>query len=285
MKKLLIASACVLAGLWGLQRFRPAADKSAETAPPLRIVSMAPNLTGVLFDLGAGSSVVGVTAYCDYPPEAATREKIGDFINPNIEKIVSLRPDLVVCERWTSSKTAPRLRRLGLRVHEAATPDSLEGVYGLVREIGDLVDRPAQAQALVERLQARVEAVERRAAAFPRRPRVYLEIDLPAWTVGSANFTNEAIRIAGGENVFSDLSSPASLVSQEAVIDRNPDVIVSFVANAEEIRRRAGWDAISAVQHGRIIDDFNESLLSQGNGRLVEGMELLQTRLREVMGY
>ncbi len=284
MKRIAVGVLTVLAVLLVYQRARTSSPAPSRPVEELRIVSLAPNLTGILFDVGAGRQVVGVTVYCAYPEEATQRERIGDFINPNFEKIVSLHPDLVVAERWSSSKVATRLRQLGLRVEEFPTPKSLREVYSLIEDVSGLVGRRPAAEELVRDLQRRVERIRARARDFPRPPKVYLEIDLPTWTVGSANFTSEAIKICGGENIFADLPTPASQVSSEIVIARNPEVIVSFVASVDEIRSRPGWSAIDAVRRGRVIDDFPESLLSQGNQRLVTGMERLQARLREVMG-
>lgn len=284
MKKLIVGVLAVVAALAVRQWLSTSPKPPVPNPGTRRIVSLAPNLTGILFDLGAGSEVVGVTAYCDYPEEATRRTRVGDFINPNFEKIVSLHPDLIVAERWSSSKVADRLRRLGLRVEEFPTPKSLREIYGLIEEVGVLLGRREAADQLLGSLRGRVERIRAHAHDFRSPPKVYLEIDLPTWTVGSANFTSEAIEICGGENVFSDLTSPASQVSSEVVIERNPDIIVSFAAKAAEIRSRTGWDEIAAVRDGRVIDDFPESLLSQGNERLVDGMELLQRRMREVMG-
>lgn len=285
MRRIALGVGVFLALLAAYQSARELRTVPADKTDGTRIVSLAPNLTGILFDLGAGDSVVGVTSYCDYPPEAAQRESIGDFINPNFEKIVSLRPDLVLAERWSSSKTAARLRRLDLRLEELPSPQSMAEIYQLIGQVGDLLGRERQARHMIGDLRRRVAAIESHAAGFPYRPRLYLEIDLPSWTVGRSSFTNEAVEICGARNIFADLSAPASQVSHETIIARNPDVIVSFVATAAEIRRRPGWSEIKAVKKGRIIDDFNESLLSQGNQRLADGMEQFQQRLREVMGF
>ncbi len=273
----------VLFALVGLTQW--ARREAPETAPAdarQRLVSLAPNLTGILIDLGLSDQLVGVTSYCDYP-QAAEVTKIGDFINPNLEKILSLKPDLLLAEEWASSKTVPRLRRLGIQVAEMPSPQTIDEIYGLIESVGSIVGRDDQARETVERMRARVEKVEEKAALFGSRPRLYIEIDRPTWTVGKISFTNEAIYRCGAENIFSDLSRPAPQVSEEAIISRDPDVILSFMASAKEIASRPGWDRISAVREGRIIDDFSQSQLSQGNLRLVAGMEELQRRLVDLM--
>jgi iron complex transport system substrate-binding protein len=226
--------------------------------------------------------LVGVTRYCNYPPEAHAKEQIGDLMSPNLEKIVSLQPDLVLAERWTSSRVVPRLRRFGVRVVETVSPSSIAQVGELIRTVGAAIGKQAEADELVRRIDQRVKQVEARSARLERHPLVYVEIDPPAWTVGRNSYTSEAIRLAGGRNLFDDVARPSIQVSKEEIIRRNPEVILSFAASADEIGRRPGWSSIRAVQHGCVIDDFNRDLLSRGTYRLVEGIEELERRFEQL---
>jgi len=246
-----------------------------------RIVSLAPNLTETLFALGAGNEVVGVTSYCNYPPEARTREKVGDFINPSLEKIVSLQPDLILLEKWSSSKVSRRLSQLDLRVFETISPVSIPQVYELIGQVGEATGRRREATDLAALMRRRIETAKQRSSGFRNHPSVYVEIDPPSWTVGRRSYTSEAITIAGGRNLFDDVDRPSLLVSKEKILEKNPDVILSFTEKAAEIRARPGWGEIKAVKEGRIIDDFNRDLLSRGTFRLVEGIEKLQEKLEE----
>ena len=164
--------------LWGSGCFGLRAA-SSDPEPPGRIVSLAPNLTELLFELGVGSQVVGVTTYCVYPPETQKIEKIGGFINPSLEKILSLEPQLVFSERWTSSKTVPNLRRLGLNVVEVPSPFSLAEIYQLMRITGEAIGRAERAEQLVEATMDQVQRIREKAKSFPRRPTLYVEIDPP----------------------------------------------------------------------------------------------------------
>lgn len=246
-----------------------------------RIVSLAPNLTETLFVLGAGNEVVGVTSYCNYPPEAQTREKVGDFINPSLEEIVSLRPDLVLLEKWSSSKVSRRLSQLNLRVCETISPVSIGQVYEVITQVGNATGRRGEAADLIAQMRRRIEAAKQRSSRFKYHPSVYVEIDPPSWTVGRRSYTSEAVGIAGGHNLFDDMDRPSLLVSKEKVLEKNPDVILSFAVKAAEIRARPGWGGLKAVKQGHIIDDFNRDLLSRGTFRLVEGIEKLQERLEK----
>ncbi len=262
-------------GYFGLR----AAPPDPESAG--RIVSLAPNLTELLFELGVGSQVVGVTTYCVYPPETQQIEKIGGFINPSLEKILSLEPQLVFSERWTSSKTVPTLRRLGLHVVEVPSPFSLAEIYQLMRIIGEALGRTARAEQLVEAMMNQVRQIREKAKSLPRRPTLYVEIDPPSWTVGSRSFVNEAISLCGAQNIFGDVNRPALQASKEVIVSKDPEIILSFDASAAEIGRRPGWHRIRAVRNGAVIDDLDRDLLTHGNHRLVEGMRQLQQRVMQ----
>ncbi len=265
------------AGCFGLR----AASSAPE--PPGRIVSLAPNLTELLFELGVGSQIVGVTTYCVYPPETRRIEKIGGFINPSLEKILSLEPTLVFSEHWTSSKTVPTLRRLGLKVVEVPSPFSLAEIYQLMRITGEAIGRAERAEQLIQAMMDQVQQIREKAKSFPRRPTLYVEIDPPSWTIGSKSFVNEAVSLCGAQNIFADVSRPALQVSKEVIVVKDPEIILSFDASASEISRRPGWHRIRAVRNGSVIDDLDRDLLTHGNHRLAEGMRQLQERVRKLI--
>lgn len=247
-----------------------------------RYVSLSPSITETLFELGVGDEVVGVTTFCNYPPEARSRVKVGDFINPSLEKIYELKPDLVFAERWSSSRIVHRLEGLGFGVVETSSPQTIEEIYEVIGRIGDAVGKPRQAVSLIDSMKQRIEKVRSTGAAVKYRPAIYVEIDLPTWTVGRSSFIHEVIELCGGRNIFGYLDRPALQASKESILERKPDIIISFEATAGEIRRRPGWDQLPAVHKGAIIDGLNRDRLSRGNHRLVEGMEDLQRRIFEV---
>lgn len=281
-KKIIGAIAAILLALLARQYLSEPAGGTAY-GDRLRIVSLAPSLTEIVFELGGGEQLVGVTNYCTYPQEARTKEKVGDFIHPNVEKIASLKPDLVLAESWTSTKIVSRLRGLGLQVAEILSPRSIAEIYQVIGGVGEATGRQEPAQALIGKMRERIRAIEERGKRFPRRPTVYIEIDLPSWTVGRSSFISEAVYLCGARNLFEDMERPALQVSKEMVIDRNPDIILSFEASASDMRRRPGWDQLEAVRTGRIIHGFDRNPLSHGNHRLVDAMEDLQARLSELM--
>lgn len=279
MKRFFVASSLALALLIVVAHFRQLPRVQPDAKTGRRLVSLSPTLSELVFRLGAGKELVGVTRFCVYPPEVSKIEKIGDFLNPNVERIVNLDPDLVLAQKWSSSRLVSHLRHLGLQVYEAPSPNSLQDIYGMIGEVGRVLGKSAQAEDLVQALRDRVQHLKKTAGEIEPRPSVYVEIDRPSWTVGSTSFTSEAIDLAGARNIFQDVERPSFLASSEAIIKRNPDVILSLSAPAVEIRQRTGWGRIKAVREGNIIDDFDSNLLTHGNQRLVDGMELLQRRL------
>lgn len=283
MKKFVGAVLLILLILFALQASRRAPSSQSVSQEDVRIVSLAPNLTEILFELGVGEQVVGVTKYFSDSSQGQQIEEIGDFFNPNLEKIVSLKPTLVIAEHWPSSRTVPRLKEFGLPVLETISPTSLEEIYQIIREVGKVVDRSQPAETLIQSMKKRLRVVKERAVQLSDRPSVYIEVDLPTWTIGKRSFITEAFHLCGARNLFDDVEKRALQASKETIIARNPDIILTYTVSASLISQRPGWDQIKAVQNGRILDDFDRALLSHGNHRLIEGMEKFQARILTMM--
>jgi len=283
MKKFVGAILLILLIIFAVQASRRAPSNQSVPQEDVRIVSLAPNLTEILFELGVGEQVVGVTKYFADSSQGEQKEVIGDFLNPNLEKIASLKPSLVIAEHWPSSRTVPRLREFGLPVLETLSPTSLEEIYQIIREVVEVVERSHPAEALIQNMKERLRVVKERAAQLSDRPSVYIEVDLPTWTIGKRSFITEAFHLCGARNLFDDVEKRALQASKETIIARNPDIILTYTVSASLISQRPGWDQIKAVQNGKILDDFDRDLLSHGNHRLIEGMEKLQARILTMM--
>ncbi len=283
MKRFVGAILLILLLIFVIQASRRAPSNQSVLQGEVRIVSLAPNLTEILFDLGVGDQVVGVTKYFSGSSQGQDKEDIGDFLNPNLEKIASLTPTLVIAEHWPSSRTVPRLKEFGLPVLETISPTSLDEIYQIIQEVGKVVDRSQQAEALIHTMKERIRVVQNRAAQLSYRPTVYIEVDLPTWTIGKRSFITEAFHLAGARNLFDDVEKRALQASKETIIDRNPDIILTYTVSGPVISQRPGWDRIKAVKNGRILDDFDRDLLSHGNHRLIEGMEKFQARILAMM--
>jgi iron complex transport system substrate-binding protein len=223
-----------------------------------RIVSTAPSITELLYALGLGDRVVGVTRYCRYPPEAQTKPKIGDYVNPNLEAIAALKPDLVVIQT-NPVRLGERLRALHLRSLEI-NQDNIEAIYNSTRVVGEATGTSPKATQLIATIRGRLEEIHKRAIGV-RWSRVMFVIGRSPnrldglVVVGRASYLNEVIQLAGGENVFRDAVAAYPEVSLEEVIARNPDVIIDMgdmsdtVGVTEEHKRSVVslWQRVSAV--------------------------------------
>ena len=207
-------------------------------APPQRIVSTAPSITEVLYALGLGDRVVGVTRYCRYPPEAQLKPKIGDYTSPNLEAIAALKPDLVIVQnnpvRLTERLSALRLKSLEIDQQNIAK------LYDSIRVVGDATGVSARATQLVESIRSKLEQIRQRAASLPRTRTMFVIGRTPnrldgLVVVGKDSYLNEIMQIAGGENVFRDALAAYPQVSLEEVLARNPQVIVDMGDMADTV--------------------------------------------------
>ncbi len=250
---------------------------STGAASAARIVSLLPSNTEIIESLGDGSEIVGVTEFEKDTLPGTRRVVIGDFVNPSIEKIVSLKPDLIVAGAWESSRTVPELRRLGYRMVEVHNPRSIADLYQTVRQLAAATGRAEQGKRVISLLAQRRKDLQSRR---PNQPlKTYIEIDRPQWTVGGIDFLSEALADAGAFNIFSDLQKEAGQVSSEVVIERNPDLIITLADKKEDILRRPGWGNIAAVRHGWIIDDIDPNRLTRPSPRLWDGIEQIEQRI------
>lgn len=251
--------------------------------PPARIVSLAPSITEILFAVGAGPQVVGVTSFCNFPPEADELPEVGGFSTKSIsiEAIVGLEPDLVVAGATNQQPIVEQLEQLGLPV-VVLTPTSLEEVYANIVQVGYLTGHATQGSAVVDAMRARIEAVTTRVAAIPaeERPTVYWEVyDDPLTTVGPATFTGQLIELAGATNSFADASEDYPQVSAEAVFARDPQVMLGPDSQGpkltpEVVARRPGWADVRAVRDGRIYL-LDGDIVSRPGPRLADALEAM----------
>lgn len=249
---------------------------------PQRIVSLAPNNTEILFAVGAGPQVVGVTNYCDYPAEAKTRTRVGD-LNLNWETILSLHPDLLVANASLEPQHIQRAEQLHLPVL-VLNPVDLNSTLEAIRIVGEATGHAPQAAALVKSLQKRISRVQALAAQDLEkrhgvRPKVFVEIwNDPLMTAGPGSFPDEIIRLAGGQNIAADAKAPWPQYSAEQVISHDPDVILLTNNNRDEVMARPAWKTIRAVRLGQVYA-VNPAWLSRPGPRLVNALEEIQNLL------
>jgi len=212
----------------------------APSRPPQRIVSTAPSITETLFALGLGDRVVGVTTFCRYPPEAVRKPKIGNYLRPDVEAILALRPDLVIAERSMIRQTLA-LPGFKLRLLEV-DDQTIQGILQSIRAIGEATGAANRAETLCAGIQAGLRATRERTAALGRRTVLFVVGRTPGRlediiAAGGGSYIDELIRAAGGQNVFGPAAVPYAKVNVEEVLARDPEVIIDIgeMAQATEV--------------------------------------------------
>ncbi|MDA0988881.1 MAG: ABC transporter substrate-binding protein [Chloroflexi bacterium] len=247
----------------------------AET--PERVVSLAPSITEILFALGLGDTVVGVTDGDDYPPEAGDKPTVGRYFSTSLEAILDKDPDLVLADGH--DPVTPLLIEAGIPVI-ILQPKDIFGVFRNIRIVGKVMDRDEEGVALVAELEDRLNAVASKTARATYKPTVYFEIDGTdpgsPWTVGPGSFVDMMISLAGGYNI-SDASSSFVQISLEKLIDSDPDLIVlgnyPFVT-PDDVEQRGGvWSELSAVEGRRIYFISDTDTTSRPGPRIIDGLE------------
>lgn len=241
-----------------------------------RIISLAPSITEILFALQLGSRVVGVTDICDYPPEAQRKPKVGDYqISP--EKVVALKPDLVVAHEVLNGRVIPVLQRLGLRVLQA-NPNRFEKLYAFIRAIGVATDATREAERLVRTMQGRVSRVRRQAPA--RRPKALFLISVePLWAAGRDTFAHEMMTFAGARNTLAQAISGFKAVSVETVLSGAPELILLAGPSADSLLKNPRWQRTPAVRTRRVYE-LNPDWVLRESPRSVNGLEQIAQYVR-----
>lgn len=248
---------------------------------PRRIVSISPSMTEMLFAIGAGSQLVGRDDFSVYPEEAANIPSIGSLWEGlPTEAILALEPDLVVAAQIISEEHVQALRDLGIQVYWQSNPTDFEGLYANLREIAQLTGHVDEAEKLIENLESRVAQVDAKMAGVTNTPSVFYEVDATdpsnPWSAGSGTFIDYLIRRAGGTNIAASISGDYPQLSVEKLIELNPQVILLsdavYGVTPESVAGRAGWQALAAVQNGRIYP-IDPNVMSLPGPRLVDGLE------------
>jgi ABC-type Fe3+-hydroxamate transport system substrate-binding protein len=222
-----------------------------------RVVSLSPSLTNTVYALGAAGDLVGITDYTVYPPEAARQKpSVGNVVNPSLERIVALHPDLVLAlPDFNGAESIGGLQRLGIPVFLFSTGD-IPNIYRSIENVGRLMGRERQAAALIADLRAR-EAKVRAQSAGKERPWVLLVLSIdPLITAGRNAFITQMISAAGARSVTDDIRQDWLQMNVEAILPRKPDYILLMKGgpvSLKDMQRSAGWNSLEAVKRGRVI--------------------------------
>lgn len=255
-------------------------EKVEIEAAPERIVTLAPSNTEIAFELGLGEEVVGVSDNDTYPEEVNEKERVGGM-EFNVEKIISLEPDLVLAHDSAGGAAetgVQQLRDAGIDVLVINNADSIDQMYQSFELIGEATGTTAEAAAEVEEMKAGFAELEKKAASIPAdaEKSVFFEVDPTLYTAGNGTFLNEIFDLIHVENTMADQEGWPQ-VTEEAVIEKNPDVILlnygSYVENAVDgVLTREGWANVNAVKNKEVME-VNADITSRTGPRLVEGAE------------
>lgn len=227
-----------------------------DSPPYRRIISLGPLITENIFLLGAGDDLVGNTFYCQRPQAALNKEKVGSVMELSIEKIVSLRPDLILASNLTPPQQVAKLEHLGFQVETFRQPSSFTEICAQFLRLGRLLELEEQAEAIVDQAVLKVQNIQHAVAGLPRQ-KVFLQVGAhPLFSSVRSSFTHDFIELAGGENIAGDQSSGA--IKTEKVIALDPDVIIVAVmgnehgVGAEQKQAWATYTSIKAARNGRV---------------------------------
>jgi len=243
-----------------------------------RYIITSPELAELIYLLNAEKNVVGVTVECDYPSYYKSIEKVGNFGKVNIEKIISLKPDIVFTTKLEQDKLNYTLKKLNIKT-VAIYPKTIRDELDAIIKLGKITNKEKRALAVYDSFNIELQKIKENRQT---KPKVYVEIyNNPLMTASKESFVGQLIEYAGGENIFDKLPRDYSQVSQEEIIKRNPQVIISLVPNVtkEQIAQRKGWQNIAAVKSGKIYttQDINPDMVLRAGSRIIQAIKKLQT--------
>ena len=247
---------------------------------PHKLVCLAPSIVDDVYSLAAGNDVIAVSEYTAYPAEAAKKPTIGAPLNPSLEKIIALHPDLVLGTGDMNHLPAiDQLERYGIPVF-MVNPHGIAGIYKSIASLGRALNRESDAARLVRELQAREQSVRTRVVDKPA-----VRLFMPVWydpivTVGRHAFITELIEVAGGNSITSDIAQEWPQVSLEAIVARHPDALLLIKGSKvslAELSGRPGWQALSAVREGRVF--FVDKRIELPSPAAIYAMEELAKQL------
>jgi iron complex transport system substrate-binding protein len=251
--------------------------------PPKRIVSLAPNVTEILFSLGLDEEIVGVSVHCNFPRKTSTKVRIGSYIRLDFEKITSLNPDLIIATgAGNTREMVDRLGKLGFSTY-VIYPKNFSDILKNVVHMGQVVNREKEARVIVEGLRKRSQRVIERTKNLPP-PKVFIQIgEAPMVTVGQGSFADDLIRLAGGENIAGKEKEVYPRFGMEEILKRSPEVIIISSMNPKGDYQKIlqdwnRWKTLSAVRNGR-VHIIDSDLIDRPSPRIIEGLEKLASML------
>jgi iron complex transport system substrate-binding protein len=245
--------------------------------PPKRIISLAPNVTEILFSLGLDQEIVGVSIHCNFPEKVNGKVRVGSYINLDFERIVSLKPDLIIATGAGNTRDmVERLEKLGFPTY-VIFPKNFDDVLRSIGHIGQVVNREKEGMEIVKEMKGRRQRVVELTQGLPR-PKVFLQIgEAPIVTVGKNSFGDDLIRLAGGENIAGKEKEMYPRLGMEEILKGSPEIILISSMNPKGdygkiVQEWSRWQTIPAVKHSR-VHLIDSDLVDRPSPRIVEGLE------------
>ncbi len=252
MKRILLFVICLIVP------FSCSSKQENTNGGQMRIVSVMPSYTEILFDIGAGDSVVGVSNYCDRPEAAKAIKKVGDYYTPSVEEIYNLKPTVVFISQSAASRLGDDLKKFNLNVIEIPVEKSIDDIFGTIRLIAKETGREKEGELLIRKLIAFIPEED----DSKERIKTYIDVDSGFWTSGKNSFLTDVVKKAGGENVFADVDKTYFQPSWESIIRSQPDFILSVSGNFRDFVRMPLSEKLPAIRKKAILE-MDRNLLSR----------------------
>lgn len=244
---------------------------------PERIISIAPSNTEILFALGLAKNVVGVDDFSDYPKAAQNKEKIGGFSKPNIEKIIALKPDLVLTTGGVQKAAVQELEKLGITAF-VLDSNKVRDVIEAIRKVGKITGRSEAAQKLAQEMEDEIEKITSKTDKLKEEERLKVFYELyrePLMSAGPGTFVDDMITLAGGKNIAAQGQEEYPQFSLEILLQEDPPVYLAAsgsMSDAGDIKKRPGWENLNAVKEEKVYV-IEENLVNRPGPRIVEGLK------------
>lgn len=252
---------------------------------PQRIITLAPNLTELIYAIGEGDKIVANTSYCNFPSTAKNKEKIGDLLTINFEKILSLKPDLIFITKEGNSKSNyNKLSELGLNVFISA-PENYRGIKKTLKDIGKIFNKSELADSITKSWDARIDTVKKTHKKLVYNTALFLVSTKPIFSIGKNSFINELLNLAGLKNSAADTEVSYPMLNREEVLIKNPEFLILYQTNKNDISEvlevYPEWHTLSAIMNKRVIF-VNPDLYSRPGARFVDAIEELNRKIQEM---
>ncbi|MEG6570037.1 ABC transporter substrate-binding protein [Thermoanaerobacterium thermosaccharolyticum] len=240
---------------------------------PKRIVSLSPSTTELIYAIGAGKDVVGVTNYDNYPPEVKSVAKVGGYEGPNIEAILAQKPDIVFASNLSGKDQMETLQKSGIPV-VVLEAQNINQIYDSIKILGEIIGNVEKGNEIINKMKDKIKEINYKVKDLPKVNVFYVVDTNGNWTAGKGTFIDELITLAGGNNVASDANGWAQY-SMEKLMQKNPDVIITsqHATNANNIKNMPGYKDTKAAKDGKIFIISNDDIITKPSNRIVLGLE------------